>query len=193
MILGVNRIRLWAKRIAGCTVQGARTPQGPSKLKSSLRSRRKLRLVWPVIAISPLPVRPRSPLRQTCRDGRECLHNFFPKTLDDREKQTAGSENPGTCRDNSPFGGFLASRNCLAQFGPALDRRRRVSLLDAAPRLVKPFDKPGQAGTERSGWFVAKKAACLGNIRAGKRHVTWLLRQIIDLRLPAKRDFDRKD
>ena len=46
MILGFYQVKLWAERIAECTVPGARAPKGANKqLKSTLRSRSKLRLV----------------------------------------------------------------------------------------------------------------------------------------------------
>jgi hypothetical protein len=74
---------LWAERIKRCTVHGAQTSKGPFKqLKSSLRSRRKLRLVGP--ENEQKPVRVRSPWRQTARDGRECRFHI-PKTGRSRE------------------------------------------------------------------------------------------------------------
>ena len=67
---------MWAERITRCTVHGARISKGPFKqLKSSLRSRRKLRLVGPENGQK--PVRVRSPWRHFGRDGRGCRLHFF--------------------------------------------------------------------------------------------------------------------
>jgi hypothetical protein len=66
---------VWAERIKRCTVHGAQTSKGPFKqLKSSLRSRRELRLVGP--GNEQKPVRVRSPWRQTGRDGQICRLHF---------------------------------------------------------------------------------------------------------------------
>lgn len=69
-----------------CTVQGARTSKGRFKqLKSSLRSRRKLRLVWP--GNGQKSVRLRSPWRLVGRKRQESRLHVFQK-LDDRGDQT---------------------------------------------------------------------------------------------------------
>ncbi len=83
MILGVKPVTLWAERIKRCTVQGARTSKGPiNQLTSSLRSRRKLRLVGPGNGQKPVCVR--SPWRPAGRNGQVGrLH--FPKTGRSRE------------------------------------------------------------------------------------------------------------
>jgi len=50
LILKVDPMVKWAERIDRCTVRGARTTQGPFKqFASTLRRRRKLRLVEPEI------------------------------------------------------------------------------------------------------------------------------------------------
>lgn len=99
-----------------CTVQGARTSRGPVKqLESSLRSRRKLRLVEP--GNEQKPVRLRSPCRQTVQDGRGCrLHITQNWTI-------AGSRHAPELPGNAhtiPEEDVIASRNLGPEpLGPA--------------------------------------------------------------------------
>ncbi len=75
MILGIKPVTLWAERIMRCTVPGAPTSKGRFKqLKSSLRSRRKLRLVWP--GNGQKSVRLRSPWRPAGRKRRVSRLHF---------------------------------------------------------------------------------------------------------------------
>jgi len=73
IIFAFKPVTFWAERIEGCTVQGARTPKGPvNQLKSSLRSRRKLRLVGP----GNEPVHLRYPWPPTSLNGQAGRHHI---------------------------------------------------------------------------------------------------------------------
>ena len=85
MISVLKPVMLRAKRpeiIIRDPVHGAPTPKGPiEKLESSLRSRRKLRLVWPENWQEPVCLR--SPSRPTALN-KQVGRNHFLQNLDDR-------------------------------------------------------------------------------------------------------------
>src|SRR5690349_10293006 len=49
-------------------------------------------------------------------------------------------------------------------------------------RLAEPGHEPFEPFWKLNAWLIVEKTACLGNIRPGDGHITWLGRKEVDLR-----------